>query len=44
VYYGGSGQGNQGEVSSAPRRVHGREHSVSLVLPPLSCLVLEPRR
>jgi 1,4-alpha-glucan branching enzyme len=42
VYYGGSGLGNQGAVSSEPHAAHGREHSVSLTVPPLACVVLQP--
>jgi 1,4-alpha-glucan branching enzyme len=38
--YGGSGVGNLGGVASEPRPLHGREHSVQLVLPPLSCVLL----
>ena len=38
--YGGSGVGNLGEVDSAPIPMHGREHSLSLTLPPLTTLLL----
>jgi len=38
--YGGSGVGNLGEVSSDPIAVHGRDHSLSLTLPPLATLIL----
>jgi 1,4-alpha-glucan branching enzyme len=41
--YGGSGQGNLGGVDSVPVPAHGRYHSVSLTLPPLSALVLRPQ-
>jgi 1,4-alpha-glucan branching enzyme len=41
--YGGSGQGNMGGVEAAPLPAHGRFHSVSLRLPPLSALYLRPR-
>ena len=34
--YGGSGQGNMGGVEAAPVPAHGRMHSLSLTLPPLS--------
>ena len=40
--YGGSGQGNQGGVSATAAGAHGRSHSVSLRLPPLGALFLEP--
>ncbi|HJL18863.1 MAG TPA: 1,4-alpha-glucan branching protein GlgB [Sandaracinaceae bacterium LLY-WYZ-13_1] len=40
--YGGSGQGNLGGVESTVVRHHGREHSLSLTLPPLGALFLEP--
>ncbi|MHB8622957.1 MAG: 1,4-alpha-glucan branching protein GlgB [Sulfuricaulis sp.] len=33
--YGGSGQGNLGGVQTSPIPTHGREHSLSLTLPPL---------
>ncbi len=39
--YGGSGQGNIGGVEAAPVGAHGRLHSVTLVVPPLSALFLE---
>ena len=34
--YGGSGQGNMGGAEAAPVPAHGRMHSLSLTLPPLS--------
>jgi 1,4-alpha-glucan branching enzyme len=34
--YGGSGQGNLGGVEASPLAAHGRPHSLSLTLPPLS--------
>ena len=40
--YGGAGWGNLGGVEAAPVGAHGRSHSVSLVLPPLSTIVLKP--
>jgi 1,4-alpha-glucan branching enzyme len=42
AYYGGSNVGNEGylEVEGIP--LHGFSHSLSLTLPPLSCLILEP--
>jgi len=36
--YGGSGQGNMGGAEAAPVPAHGRMHSLSLTLPPLSVL------
>jgi 1,4-alpha-glucan branching enzyme len=39
--YWGSGQGNLGGREAAPVPVHGRLHSLSLQLPPLSCLFLK---
>ncbi len=38
--YGGSGQGNLGNVEAAPLAAHGRFHSLSLRLPPLGALFL----
>jgi 1,4-alpha-glucan branching enzyme len=42
--YGGSNVGNQGGVDAEDIQAHGYEHSVSLTMPPLSCLVLKPER
>jgi 1,4-alpha-glucan branching enzyme len=42
--YGGSNVGNAGFVEAEDIPTHGYEHSVSLALPPLSCLVLKPIR
>ncbi len=39
--YGGSGQGNLGAVESAPVACHGRHHSLTLTLPPLSLVLLK---
>ncbi len=39
--YGGSGQGNMGGAEAAPLPVHGRDHSLSLNLPPLGTLFLK---
>lgn len=39
--YGGSGQGNCGAVEASSQSWHGRPASVSLILPPLSCVVLK---
>ncbi|APV44431.1 1,4-alpha-glucan branching enzyme [Dehalogenimonas formicexedens] len=40
--YGGSGWGNLGSIESRPVPMHGRPHSLSLNLPPLSILFLKP--
>jgi len=40
--YGGSGIGNFGAIESAPLPSHGKFHSLSLRLPPLSVLILTP--
>jgi 1,4-alpha-glucan branching enzyme len=40
--YGGSGVGNQGAVRADERAMHGMPASVSLTLPPLAVLILEP--
>jgi 1,4-alpha-glucan branching enzyme len=37
--YGGSGQSNPGDLIAEPVPFHGRDHSLSLVLPPLGILV-----
>jgi 1,4-alpha-glucan branching enzyme len=39
--YGGAGWGNLGGVEAAPIGAHGRSHSLNLVLPPLSTIVLQ---
>ena len=39
--YGGSNVGNGGGVHSEPIPSHGFEHSVSLTIPPLGCLLLK---
>jgi 1,4-alpha-glucan branching enzyme len=39
--YGGSGQGNMGGVEASPIPFHGKDHSVSLNLPPLGILILK---
>jgi 1,4-alpha-glucan branching enzyme len=41
--FGGSGQGNQGGVESAPYPSHGRPFSMVLTLPPLAALFLRVR-
>jgi 1,4-alpha-glucan branching enzyme len=40
-YYGGSNMGNGGGITSEPIPQHGREHSLSLTLPPLAVLLLK---
>ncbi|HTV49829.1 MAG TPA: 1,4-alpha-glucan branching protein GlgB [Steroidobacteraceae bacterium] len=40
--YGGSGQGNLGQVEASPLASHGRMHSLNLLLPPLGALFLTP--
>jgi 1,4-alpha-glucan branching enzyme len=40
--YGGSGMGNLGGVEAAPVPAHGRFHSLTLTLPPLSVVLLKP--
>ncbi len=40
--YGGGNVGNGGIVASEPIPQHGREHSISLTLPPLGILFLKP--
>jgi 1,4-alpha-glucan branching enzyme len=44
TFYGGSDLGNAGELQARPEPHHGRDHSLSLVLPPLAVVVLKPRR
>ncbi len=39
--FGGSGQGNLGEIEAAPFPAHGRSHSLMLTLPPLSAVYLK---
>jgi len=39
--YGGSGIGNYGGIEAAPVPAHGRMHSVTLTLPPLSVMFLK---
>jgi 1,4-alpha-glucan branching enzyme len=41
AWYGGGNVGNGGEIRSQPVPRHGREHSLSLTLPPLAAIVLE---
>jgi 1,4-alpha-glucan branching enzyme len=40
--YGGSGQGNLGEVDAAPIGADGRPFSLNLVLPPRGAVFLAP--
>ena len=40
--YGGSNLGNSGSVQSNPQSWMGRPHSISLTLPPLGAVVLQP--
>jgi len=42
--YGGSNVGNQGGVPTEDIPTHGYEHSVSLTLPPLACVMLKLER
>ena len=39
--YGGSNLGNAGGLESTPVPAHGRPHRLSLMLPPLGCLMLK---
>jgi 1,4-alpha-glucan branching enzyme len=39
--YGGSGQGNMGAVEASPVPFHGRDHSLSLTLPPLGAVLFK---
>jgi 1,4-alpha-glucan branching enzyme len=41
--YGGSGVGNLGGVPSRPWPNHAMPHTLTLRVPPLGCLILEPR-
>jgi 1,4-alpha-glucan branching enzyme len=42
AHYWGSNMGNSGGVHTERIRSHGRDYSVNLTLPPLSCLILKP--
>ena len=44
VEYGGSGVGNLGGVASHPLPNHGMPHTLTLTVPPLACLFLQPQR
>ena len=41
-WYGGSNLGNAGLIRTEPTPFHDYSHSLSLTLPPLSCLILKP--
>ena len=43
VCYGGSGQGNLGQVEAIPVPSHGQCYSLTLRLPPLGILFFRPR-
>jgi 1,4-alpha-glucan branching enzyme len=43
AYYGGSNLGNGGDLTAEPLPWMGRPYSLSIVLPPLAGVVLEPR-
>ena len=43
-YYGGSGQGNLGNVATAPVAYHGRPQSLNLVIPPLAAVAFRGLR
>jgi 1,4-alpha-glucan branching enzyme len=40
--YGGSGQGNLGEIKTTPVPWHGRPQSINLTLPPLGIVIFSP--
>ena len=40
--YGGSNMGHLGGVQSEQSACHGRDHSITITVPPLSCLVFKP--
>ena len=42
--YGGSGVGNLGGVEAAPESHHGREHQLTIMLPPLGVVAFRRRR
>ncbi|NVL90891.1 MAG: 1,4-alpha-glucan branching protein GlgB [Desulfobacterales bacterium] len=42
AYYGGSDMGNKGYIEAEQIQSHGFPQSLSLTLPPLSCLIFEP--
>ncbi len=44
AWYGGGNVGNSGVLISRPEPHHGRDHSISISLPPLATVVFKPRR
>ena len=44
TWYGGGNLGNAGAIATTPHPHHGRDHSLTLTLPPLATVVLKPRR
>ena len=40
--YGGSGQGNMGGVTAMPVPAHGREHCITITVPPLAMVAFKP--
>ncbi|WP_146563068.1 1,4-alpha-glucan branching protein GlgB [Posidoniimonas corsicana] len=44
TYFGGSDVGNDGGIQAVPMESHGRPASLEISLPPLSTVVLKPRR
>jgi len=40
-YYGGSGQGNKNILVSQSKQIHHREHSITIIIPPLSTMMFE---
>ena len=43
LVYGGGNVGNSGALVARAEPHHGREHSVTVTLPPLATVVLKPR-
>jgi 1,4-alpha-glucan branching enzyme len=41
--YGGSGVGNLGDADTRPLPNHGMSHTLTLTIPPLGCLFLQPQ-
>ena len=44
AWYGGSNAGNSGWIASTSRPCHGRDHAITITLPPLAAIVLKRRR
>jgi 1,4-alpha-glucan branching enzyme len=44
AWYGGGNLGNAGAIAATFQPHHGRDHSLTLTLPPLATIVLKPRR